>query len=399
LIGLAEKRNGGADAGYELARGEDAGAFAPTEDPALDLLEAAELHAHLDGAIGGAFDFLGGVPLALADELAGEGVEADADIEAAVAGEDAEAFAEVLADGEVGRAMEAGGGAADGAHALEDEGADLLALEVEAEEVPLVRDAAEVVGADAAGLVGGAFGFFVFELDLAGLDDGFADGLEDVDVGGGGAKAAEGDGGVDLGPLEVDAVAEAVADFLESGAQRALEGGAAVLLEGLACDEEGDDLAAGDLDVGKAGDGLRVVEAELDLVVLDGEAEAVAHEVDIALDGLWRDFELVGEFAAIGVCGGLEALVEAEHALERWAGEAAWEGLGVSLLGGRPHTGGIEEKTGVRKEKREGWDSICPMVGDEISRMEGMPAPRMRVQRENGRKSGAGPGVGGGEKL
>jgi len=71
---------------------------------------------------------------------------------------------------------------------------------------------------------------------------------------------------------------------------------------------------------GKFGDGLGVLKAEAFLVVLDGEAELVAHEIDVALDGLCGDFEFLGELAAIGKTVGHEPLVEAGHAGERGAG-------------------------------------------------------------------------------
>jgi len=330
------------------------GAFAPTEDPALDLLEAAELEPHLDAAGGEVLDFLGAMPLALAHQLAREGIEADADGVMAVAREDAEAFAEVFVDGKIGGAVKTGGGAADGAHALEDEGANLAAGEIEAEEVPLVGDAAEVIGADAAEFVIGAFGFLVAELNLAGPDDGFADGFEQIDICGGGAEAAEGDGGIEVAPLEIDPVAKAVADLLEGGAEGALEGGAAVLLEGLAGDEEGHDFALGDLDVGEIGDGFGVVEAELELVVLDGEAEAVAHEIDVALDGLGGDLEFAGEFAAIGVRAGYEAVVQAQHALEGRPGKAAGELVAGLSLCGLFHTDGDRRRKCGRQGITEG---------------------------------------------
>jgi hypothetical protein len=133
-----------------------------------------------------------------------------------------------------------------------------------------------------------------------GVEEGAADGFEELDVGDGRADAAEGDGGIDVAPMEADAVFQAIGDFCEGGLETLFEGGAAVLFEGFLSDEEGDDFAFGDVDAGKAGDGFGVDESEMELVILDGHAHAVPHEIDVALDGLAGDFEFVGELAAIG---------------------------------------------------------------------------------------------------
>lgn len=87
----------------------------------------------------------------------------------------------------------------------------------------------------------------------------------------------------------------------------------------------------GDTHGGETGDCAGVVEAEARLVVINGEAHLVAHEIDVALDGLGGDLELLGDFAAIGVPIFHEPLVEAEHAGEGWAGVA---GAAIRVGGG-----------------------------------------------------------------
>lgn len=77
-----------------------------------------------------------------------------------------------------------------------------------------------------------------------------------------------------------------------------------------------------DAQAGKFGDGPGVLETEAFLVVLDGKAQLVAHEIDVALDGLCGDFEFVGELAAIWEAIGHEPFVKAGHAGERGAGMA-----------------------------------------------------------------------------
>ena len=86
-------------------------------------------------------------------------------------------------------------------------------------------------------------------------------------------------------------------------------------------DEERDDLALGNLDVREVRDGLRIDEAEMKLVVFDGQPEPVAHEVDVALDGLGRNLQFVGQLPAVGEIAGDELVVQPHHALQRGTGE------------------------------------------------------------------------------
>jgi hypothetical protein len=136
--------------------GEDFGVGAEAEDPAFDFFEAVEGHFELGTAIGEVDSLLAGVPLAAADEVSGPGVEFDEDVVLLVAFHDGEAALEIF----VGVEGFGAGGAVVGKHGIgeagEGEGADLLAVDVVGEEVPVVIDAGEVVGVDVAGL--GVFG-------------------------------------------------------------------------------------------------------------------------------------------------------------------------------------------------------------------------------------------------
>lgn len=133
------------------------------------------------------------MPLLLTYQGGGEAGEADDDVVVAGGGVDAEAAGEEFIHGEIGWDGEGGFGEGDVFHAGEDEAADVLAHAVEGEEIPLAVDAGEVVGADVAALGSLGLRFPVAELDFAALVQGFADGLEEEQVGGGGLGVAEGD--------------------------------------------------------------------------------------------------------------------------------------------------------------------------------------------------------------
>ena len=102
-----------------------------------------------------------------------------------------------------------------------------------------------------------------------------------------------------------------------------LKRGSLVLVKHLLGDEQGDDFALGDFDAWKIGDGPGVIEAETQRVVIDGEVEPVAHEVDVPLHGLGGNFKHLGQLAAIGELALLYLLVELLHPGERRAGKAA----------------------------------------------------------------------------
>jgi hypothetical protein len=53
-----------------------------------------------------------------------------------------------------------------------------------------------------------------------------------------------------------------------------------------------------------------------DRIVLDGQRESVAHELDVAEHGLAADFEILGEAVGIEVPTGGHERVDAHHALE-----------------------------------------------------------------------------------
>jgi hypothetical protein len=159
----------------------------------------------------------------------------------------------------------------------------------------LVVDAAEVVGFDAAAFGFCASEFVVIELDDAAVEQGLGEGFEDFQFLDGVAYGAEGDGAGELLEGKGAFVLELGGHFGEGGMEGLFEGGAAVLLEGFLGDEEGDDLAFGHGEGGEGGDLAGVVESAVEGAILEGEVHAVAHEVDIALDGFRRDLEFLAE--------------------------------------------------------------------------------------------------------
>jgi len=122
-----------------------------------------------------------------------------------------------------------------------------------------------------------------------------------------------------------------------------------VLFDGATGDEQRHEFAFGDLHGGKRVYWVRVaVGVELG-IELYRQVEPVAHEGDVAYDGLARDIEVVDELSGIDRCGAPQFLVDAEHAFERWAGEF-WGEHGP--------------KIGLRNlfQIFLGWDSKCPTL-------------------------------------
>src|SRR5271166_3324936 len=120
-----------------------------------------------------------------------------------ITGKDAEALAQVLVDREIRRPLKPGREPPDTPHPRQDKGSDLLAREIVAEEVPLVRNTGQVIGPHPARLVGLALRLLVLELNLARLDHPLAHRLEEIDVRRRAAKPAKGNRRVDIAPLEI----------------------------------------------------------------------------------------------------------------------------------------------------------------------------------------------------
>jgi hypothetical protein len=53
------------------------------------------------------------------------------------------------------------------------------------------------------------------------------------------------------------------------------------------------------------------------LIVLNRQAKAVAHEVDVPLNGFGGDLQFVGQLSAVGEVTGNEPLMQAHHPLQR----------------------------------------------------------------------------------
>lgn len=290
----------GADALLELGRGEDMGLAAIAEDPAGDFFEAGEGGAEFDGMSRGVEgdDLLGGVPLALGDDAGGPAVEADADL-VALGGvvwvvPHSEAAAEVGRGVEVDRADELGFEEAKLADALQGEGADGLALGVKGEEIPALLDLAEVIGVDLAALWLGGSQLVVEEARGAPVHDRVEKFAEEADARGQDADGFDREGRFQFLPLEGNFAGAGLGDFAEALPEHLLQAGAAQGSEGMAGEEEGHQVVAGEVQQGKIVNCEGIVKAVLDGVVGQGEAELVAHEAEVALNGFGGDFDGFG---------------------------------------------------------------------------------------------------------
>ena len=318
----------------------------------FSLAEGAEAEAEFEGAAGEVAHFLALVPLAFADALGDGGREADHDTVVAGAAHDAEGVGEELLRGEIGGAREGGLGDGDVVDAREGEGAQGGALEIEGDEIPEVFAVGQMVGAHAAGGRCGVAGFAIREGDLMRAQDGSADGVEDGEVGFPDADVFERDGAKFVGGREGDFVAEAAGKFFEGDFELMVKGGALILLEGALGDEEGKEFAFGDMDGRKRVDGMRVSVGEDLGVELDGEFETVAHEGDVADDGLPGNLEGAHEVRTIDEGAAPELVVDAQHAFEGRAGE-----LGTGVGHGCGCVGDGERgrrREGERGRRREG---------------------------------------------
>ena len=263
------------------------------------------------------------MPAALADQPGGEGIELKAYLVMSFSGKNAKARAEVLGDLEVCRAFEFRGGDPNVAHPGEDEGAELVAGQVEGEEIPLIFDASQVVGLHLALFVPGVSQFFVFKAHLQRPQHRPAQVFKEQEVGLRRSKIAEGKRCIQVTPGECNALPQSIADFVESGMERFLKRGSLVLIEHLLGDEKCDDFPFCDLYAWKISNGPGIEEAETQRVIIDWKVEPVAHEIDVPLNSFRGNLQHLGQFAAIGEFALLYLLVELLHPGEGRTGKAA----------------------------------------------------------------------------
>jgi hypothetical protein len=278
------------------------------------------LDREFEAAVGQLARLLRFVPEAFADLIGGGGAEADDDAVVAGADEGAEGLFEELGGRKVGRPLEVPRGDGEPAHAAEGEGAQGLAVEVVADEIPDALAVREVVGLHAAGLGLAALRLLVVEGDLVRLVHRAGELLEELEVGASKSGLVEGDVLQGASRGEADALVQAGGKFFERVGELIVVGRALVLLEGLLCDEQGEQLAFADLHGREISHRVGIAPGEGARVVFGRQVELVAHERKVAHDGLGGDLQLFRQLGAVGVATILQDLVDADHPRERRTG-------------------------------------------------------------------------------
>lgn len=279
-----------ADSVLESCGGEDAALGAPAENPAFDFLEGTEMQGKLETPVGEVFERLAVVPLAFADEAGGKGSELKLDvnrIDVVLACKDPEGVGEFGGRIEVGRRGEGFTRLDGGLNPRQGETTSGFAHAVVGEEVGRMVCVDEGQRLDMASYGGVGFELVVSEVNRQPLGNGVIDCGVDGAVTRGDARLDKvGKGG--LGRLRIE--------FGRQFAQRKREvigvGGAGVELEKTLRDGEGAEFLFGEEVGGDFGDGGGVVEGVRGLVVDDGQAEAIAHEVEVSLDRAGIDGEV-----------------------------------------------------------------------------------------------------------
>ena len=190
-----------------------------------------------------------------------------------------------------------------------------------AEEKPFAIDVGQMIGVHDAKFGLAPARLSIGQFQLAALRGGLGQGVEIFQVQDRLGAGAEGDGLLPVGQVEGNGVGEGGGHFSEGAQEGALEGGAAVLLKGFFGDEEGEQLAFGDLEGGEGADFLCVKIPVAGGAVLERQLEPIAHEFQIAMNGLGADLQFAGESDRVGVFASLDGLVDAQHPLHRGPGK------------------------------------------------------------------------------
>lgn len=96
------------------------------------------------------------------------------------------------------------------------------------------------------------------------------------------------------------------------------------MIERLSGYAESKELSFGNIDCRKAFNFSCITVAMVRRLVIDGHQHAVAHEVDVATDGLGADFEFSCQRAAIGEPAFFQSMVDKKHPFNGGAFEAMY---------------------------------------------------------------------------
>lgn len=294
--------------------------LSPREHPGLDLMEGGELEGEFQSAIGEFLNLLAGVPDAFADELAGEGVKLQANGVTAFGGEDPEAVLEVLFNGKTRGTLEGRSTDCRVFHPGEDERAEGFAFEAMADDIPLIQNTGEVVGLEGTLFVFGGVELPVVEGQFEACAHGFADRLEGCQIHRGKVEALEGDQRIEVAPRHGEPSTEVGGQFFQRAAQGSLKGSALVLRECFLADEDGDEFRLGELNHGKAGNGLGEAITATVLIVGNRQAQTLAHEIEVALDGLGRNLGVGSQPVPVGEFPRFDGMKYLLHPVQRGAG-------------------------------------------------------------------------------
>lgn len=292
--------------GFEGGWGVDGDVPAHAEDP----LEDVEVGFVSGGADGKGdfksgfhlFDALPGMEDPVGEEIGHGGADVQAEGFHAVAV--AKAAKTALNDGfwiETGVGLEGPVAFAGGLDAVELELADFVVSVVAGEQVPVALHVDDVMRVDLS-----AAGFGGTEAVVLDFDDVMCPGcvqehIPDARLYGeyGGGCEAE-DAAVAVVGVDGNPVFQFPGDFIKNRLQGGLNGGAAILGDGLTGDEEAEEFAFGEGDLGEEPTGFGEIVAVAGTVIGDGGVHLVAEAVENAGDGAGADFEGFRNLSASG---------------------------------------------------------------------------------------------------
>lgn len=297
---------------------KDAGLVAPAEHPPQGFVAVSHVELQHEATVGLFLNYLGSVPDAFADEVGGVGIEKDADGLGGFAAKGAEAVAEINVGRKIRRALEVAFVEGERTHTGERKSAHRVAVEIAGGEIPESVDRRDVVGLHHTTFGLGVGLLAVNEGDFLVFEHGLAEGDEEGFVNRGASGGAERKQAGEFARGKTDGGRERGGEFVEGRGEGAGVGRALVGLERFLGEGEGEQFTFAEVDRGKGGDFLGVIKPEARVVVTDGQAEAVAHKLHVALDGARGDFEFSGEGLRVGERVFLKGVVDGDHSLDGW---------------------------------------------------------------------------------
>lgn len=309
----------GGDPVAEMNGFEHFGACAPGENPVDQIRRDAHAQGENGSAVGLRADFLTWVPFSFGGDSCGEGIEEEADGFHPARLKNGKTPGQKFLEVKILGSLETQPPGTRTPQARQGERAQFVPLGIAPHNIPLIRNAAEMIRMDPPLPGYPVAQSRILENQLSRFHNRLRHDAECPEFGAAQAGRFEGKGIRQMMECHPIAFVHAGCQLVEGTRQGFFKRGAAILLDGLLPHQNGDQFAAGNGEGWQVLDGTGIVKAVPDFIIGNGHLKLVAHEINIPLRGLGTDFQLPGQRAAVREALLAQKSVDFDHPNQRRA--------------------------------------------------------------------------------